>query len=164
MTTETRSNWAPVALTTLFLLAAGMLVLFVDRYFGGDGVRLVAVVFGIMVLILFTVGLGFGVMWLASRLAMRHHDNVLQGIVDFQNADDRGEVARTVASGISGAIRSGTQLDRSVLQLAGSMARQQANAIVAARQPAAQPQAAVGGPTWAMHPGADVDADFNIVQ
>jgi hypothetical protein len=48
--------------------------------------------------------------------------------------------------------------------LAGSMARQQANAIVAARQPAAPPQAAVGGPTWAMHPGADVDADFNIVQ
>ena len=71
MTTETRSKWAPVALTTLFLLAAGMLVLFVDRYFGGDGVRLVVVVFGIMVLILFTVGFGFGVMWLASRLASR---------------------------------------------------------------------------------------------
>jgi hypothetical protein len=44
------------------------------------------------------------------------------------------------------------------------MARQQANAIVAANQPAAQPQATVGGPTWAMHPGADVDADFNSVQ
>ena len=49
-------------------------------------------------MILFIVGLGFGVMWAASRLAMRHHDNVLQGIVDFQNADDRGEVARTVGS------------------------------------------------------------------
>jgi hypothetical protein len=47
---------------------------------------------------------------------------------------------------------------------AGSTARLQVNAIVAASRPAPPPQAAVGGPTWAKHPGADVDADFNIVQ
>ncbi len=159
MTTETHSRgWAPVALIALLLLAGGLLVLLIDRYFGVDGVRLVSIVLGIMVIILFTVGLGFGVMWAASRLAMRHHDNVLQGIVDFQNADDRGEVARSLAN----SLRSGNQLDSRVLTLAGSMAKQQASAIVAGRTAAEQQQPALGGPTWAM--GAEVDGDFHMVQ
>jgi hypothetical protein len=47
-------------------------------------------------------------------------------IVNFQAADDRGEVMRSLAN----VVKSGNQLDSSVLRLAGNMAKGQARAIV----------------------------------
>ena len=60
-----------------------------------------------------------------GRQAMQHHDNVLNGLIQFQRADDYGEVARSVANGMSGVMRSGNSLDARVLQIANQIAKQQ---------------------------------------
>jgi hypothetical protein len=53
----------------------------------------------------------------------------------FQEADDRGEVARTVAGGVAGVLRSDSQLDRKVLDWAGRLGTGQAQAIIAGQLP-----------------------------
>ena len=161
MTTETRvgpSGWAGVAMVVAIAGVGGLLVWFVNAFFGGDGVRLVAIVVGLMVVFGFIAGMGFGMFWAASRLLMRHHDNVLQGLVDFQAADDRGEVVRALAN----AQRTGNQLDGKILTLAGQLGRQQAGAIVGAQRQLTAQEA--GAPTWANAAHADATADFRVVE
>lgn len=156
------SRWAHVALVLAVLGGLALVVWGIDHYFGVDGVRLSAVVAGIALIILFIVGLGVSVMFVASRMAMDHHDNVLRGLVAFQNADDRGEVARTVANGISGAMRSGNSLDRAVLQLAGRMAQGQISATNDAQRQLTDQQASA--PTWANRADVDAMADVRMVE
>lgn len=156
------SRWSHVALVLVILGGLSLIVLGIDYYWGADGVRLVSVVAGIALVILFIIGLGVSVMFVASRMAMDHHDNVLRGLVAFQNADDRGEVARTVANGISGAMRSGNSLDRTVLQLAGRMAQGQISATNDAQRQLTDQER--GAPTWANRADVDATADFRVVE
>ncbi len=159
------SRWALVALVLALFGGLALIVWGIDHYWGGDGVRVAGVGLAIVALVLFVVGLGRWVQGDAMRMAMDHHDNILRGLIGFQNADDRGEVARTVATGISGALRSGNQLDRTVLTLAGRMAQGQLAAQHDAQRQLVDSQVnGGGGPTWAMHPGAEVEADFKIVE
>lgn len=165
MTTETRigpSGWAGVAGLVVLVGAGALLVWFVNAFFGATGVRIVAIVLGLMVVFAFIACLGFGMMWAASRLLMRHHDNVLQGLVDFQAADDRGEVVRALAN----SQRTGNQLEGKILTLAGQLGRQQAGAIIGAANNAQRQLTAqdAGAPTWANRADVDAMADFRVVE
>ena len=156
---EASKRWASLA---ILVVVIGLLVLlwwFVDSYFGADGVRVVAIVIGIALLVLFVIGVGYGVQAISTSLSQRHHDNVLRGLVAFQREDDRGEVARTVASGVAGVLRSGNQVDARVLTLAGRLGQQQAQAMVrgqiADQQRLAQQQTEQQAQSW-----YDVPAQF----
>lgn len=94
------------------------LVWMIDHYFGGDGVRVFLIGVAVFAIVAAIYLMAIGVSAVFARQAMAHHNNVLRGIIDFQRADDYGEVARSVATGISGAVRSGTALDARVLQVA----------------------------------------------
>jgi hypothetical protein len=96
--------------------------------------------------------MAIGVSAVFGRQAMAHHNNVLRGIIDFQRADDYGEVARSVATGISGAVRSGATLDARVLQVANQIARQQQAQIADSQRQQPAP------PSWAMLDDAEQDA------
>lgn len=130
----TSRRWATLGLALLAVLVAVLLWLFIDSYYGADGVRLVGIVLGIAILLVTIIGIGAGVMFVASSMAMRHHDNVLGGLVAFQREDDRGEVARTVASGVAGVLRSGNQLDSRVLTTANRLAMGQTQALLTAHR------------------------------
>ena len=156
---EASKRWA---LLGILVVAIGMLALlwwFVESYYGHDGVRVVGIVIGVLLLVLFVIGVGALVQFIATSLAQRHHDNVLRGLVAFQREDDRGEVARTVASGVAGVLRSGNQLDSRVLTLAGRLGQQQAQAMVrgqiADQQRLGQQQAEQQAQSW-----YDVPAQF----
>lgn len=119
------NRWAQLGILIVVVLALAGLLWAIDYYFGGDGVRVFLIgvaIFGIVGAIYL---MAIGVSAVFGRQAMAHHNNVLRGIIDFQRADDYGEVARSVATGISGAVRSGTALDARVLQVANQIARQQ---------------------------------------
>ena len=130
----TSRRWATLGLALLAVLVAVLTWFFIDSYYGADGVRLVGIVLGLAVVIMLIVGLGVGVMFVASGMTMRHHDNVLSGLVAFQREDDRGEVARTVASGVAGVLRSGNQLDSRVLTTANRLAQGQTQALLTAHR------------------------------
>jgi hypothetical protein len=127
-------RWATLGLCMLGIIVMGLVWLFVETYYGADGVRVVGVVVGIGILVLMIIGVGYGVNAIATGLATRHHENILRGLVAFQREDDRGEVARTVANGVAGVLRSGNQLDRTTLQVAGRLAQQQTQALIAAQR------------------------------
>jgi hypothetical protein len=130
---EASKRWAAAAIMLVVLAALALLWWFVDSYYGADGVRVAGVTLGILVLVLIVIGVGWLVQATATDMAVRHHNNVLNGLVAFQREDDRGEVARTVASGVAGVLKSGNQLDRTVLAMAGRLGKQQANAVVQGR-------------------------------
>lgn len=79
---------------------------------------------------------------------------MLNGLIQFQRADDYGEVARSVAAGMSGAIRSGNQVDARVLQIANQIAQHQQRQLTDS-QPAPAPQ------WW---PQEEEDATFRRVE
>jgi hypothetical protein len=156
---EASKRWASLA---ILIVVIGLLVLlwwFIDSYYGPDGVRVVGMVIGLGLLVLFVIGVGYGVQAISTSLSQRHHDNVLRGLVAFQREDDRGEVARTVASGMAGVLKSGNQLDRTVLTMAGRLGQQQAQAMVrgqlADQQRLAQQQTEQQAQSW-----YDVPAQF----
>lgn len=143
---RTSHRWATLGIVLVILLAGVGLGWAIDRYFGADGVRGFLVAAGIAVIVLLIYGLSIATAAIYGRQAMAHHDNVLQGLIQFQRADDYGEVARQVASGMSGAIRSGNTLDARVLTIANQIAKQQhAQLIDSQRQ---QPPQLPAG--WAM--------------
>lgn len=145
---RTSRRWATLGLSVLCVIVLVLIWLFVDSYYGADGVRLVGIILGIALLIAAIIGIGVGVMFVASGMTMRHHDNVLGGIVAFQREDDRGEVARTVASGVAGVLRSGNQLDRTVLTMAGRMAQGQTQAMLTAQRQDDRQQLAQAEQDW----------------
>jgi hypothetical protein len=128
-------RWAAVAIFMLAVLLLVLLWWFVKAYWGDDGVRLVAILLGLFTLAAGIIGLGAGTFAVTYRLTAGHHDNVLNGLVRFQEADDRGEIARTVAGGVAGVLRSDSQLDRKVLDWAGRLGTGQAQAIIAGQLP-----------------------------
>lgn len=122
---RTSQRWATLGLTLVVVGALAALVWVVDRYFGGQGVRFLLIAAGIAAIVVGIYVMSIVTSAVYGRLAMQHHDNVLQGLIGFQRADDYGEIARSVASGMSGAIRSGNTLDGRVLQIANQLARHQ---------------------------------------
>jgi Na+-transporting methylmalonyl-CoA/oxaloacetate decarboxylase gamma subunit len=131
---RTSNRWATLGIIFLLIAAAGALVWAVDRYFGADGVRVTFIGVGILLIILAIYAMAIGLSAVFGRQAIAHHNNILRGLIDFQRADDYGEVARQVAGGITGVIRSGNTLDSRVLTTANQLARQQTSAILAANQ------------------------------
>ena len=107
-TPDASRRWATLGILVVVIGLLVALWWFVQSYYGDDGVRVVGIVAGIGLVFVAIIGLGFGVMAIATGLAQRHHDNVLRGLVDFQREDDRGEVARTVANGVAGVLKSAT--------------------------------------------------------
>lgn len=152
-------RWATLGILALIV---GLLVAvwwFVQSYYGDDGVRITGIVLGLGIVIVAIIGLGVGVMAIATAMAQRHHDNVLSGLVDFQREDDRGEVARTVANGVAGVLKSGNQLDRTVLTMAGRMGQAQAQAIVRGQITDQQRQAQDAQASWYELPSAQFEDD-----
>jgi hypothetical protein len=145
----------------MFLAIVGLLALlwwFVDSYYGADGVRVAGVVLGVLGLVLVVIGVGALVQFMAYRMSMQHHDNIFRGLVRFQEADDRGEIARTGANAVASVIKSGNQLDRTVLTMAGRLAAGQTTAIVQADRRAQQQQTVDAEQEfWRVEPRFDVD-------
>lgn len=127
---ETSNRWASVAITIIGMLALVAVWWFVDHYYGAEGVRVVGIVLGIALIVVAVIGVGFGVMAIATSLSTRHHNNVLTGLIRFQAADDRGEVVRAVVGGM----RSGNALESRILNTANQLARGQTQAMLAASQ------------------------------
>ena len=153
---RTSTRWATLGIVLAVILTMVALVWAIDYYFGAQGVRVFLITVGVLAIVLFIYVLSLGVSAIYGRQAMAHHNNVLRGIVDFQRADDYGEVARQVANGMGGAIRSGTNLDARVLQLANRIAQQQQRQLIDAQrnQQSSPPQ------SWApVEDGDDAD-DF----
>ena len=144
---RTSQRWA--TLLIVLVIAAGLtaLVWAVDRYFGGDGVRILLIAAGVAAVIGIIYVMSIVTAAIYGRMAMQHHDNVLSGLIAFQRADDYGEVARQVAGGITNVMRSGNTVDSRVLTLANQIAQQQHRQLIDSQRQQAQ------APTWAM--GAD---------
>lgn len=143
---RTSNRWATLGIVVVVVGALGGLGWAVDRYFGAGGVRVLLVGVGLLLALAVIYLMAIGVSAVFGRQAMAHHDNVLQGLIQFQRADDYGEVARQVASGMSGAMRSGNQVDARVLQVAQQIARQQVAQLTDGQRQQQQGQV----PTWAM--------------
>jgi len=149
---RTSNRWATLGITLLLLLAAAALLWAIDHYFGGDGVRIFLIALGILSIVVVIYALSIGVSAVYGRQAMAHHDNVLSGLIQFQRADDYGEVARQVATGMSGAMRSGNTLDARVLTIANQIAKQQQAQLTDSQRPAQTPAG------WAMIEDDQIDA------
>ena len=150
---RTSHRWATLGIVIVILLALAGLGWAIDRYFGEGGVRVMLVAVGLVALLAILYLMSIGVSAVFGRQAMQHHDNVLSGLIQFQRADDYGEVARQVASGMSGAIRTGNQVDARVLQIANQLSTyRQAQLTDSQRN---QPPAA----TWAINEPSAVPTD-----
>ena len=153
---RTSARWATLGIVLVVILAMVALVWAIDYYFGAQGVRVFLIAIGVLAIVLFIYVLSLGVSAIYGRQAMAHHNNVLRGIVDFQRADDYGEVARQVANGMGGAIRSGTNLDARVLQLANRIAQQQQRQLIDAQRN----QQSSPAQSWATVEDGDDTDDF----
>lgn len=152
---RTSHRWATLGIIIVVLLALAGLGWAVDHYFGEGGVRVLLVAVGLVTLLAVFYVMSIGASAIFGRQAMQHHDNVLQGLIAFQRADDYGEVARQVASGMSGAMRTGNQVDAQVLRVANQIARQQVAQLAdGQRQPTP--------PTWAMGEEEPASASNNF--
>lgn len=140
---NTSNRWATLGIVIVVLLALAGLGWAVEHYFGGQGVRVFLVAAGVAVIVLLVYALSVATAAVYGRMAMQHHDAVLNGLIQFQKADDYGEVARTVAAGMGGALRSGASLDARVLGVANQIAQQQQRMLTDSQRQQA------GAPTWA---------------
>lgn len=162
---EASKRWANLGILVVILGGCYLVYLFVRSYYGDDGVRIFGIVLGILGLVLIIVGIGTLVQFVAYRMTMAHHNNVLDGLNRFQESDDRGEVARTVATGVTGVLRSENTLDRQVLSMAGRLAQGQSTAIVQAQRSAQQAQQVDAEQQWyRVQPQFDEADDDNIPQ
>lgn len=111
-----------IVLIALLFVMLGVLVGACAYFWGALGAKICLIALGCIALVLLA---WFIVMASINRVSYIYRD-AAQTIVDFQMADDRGEVMRHLAT----VVKSGSQLDKSVLALAGRMAQGQARAIV----------------------------------
>ena len=110
-----------VSMGALLLFAVGAFIGLAWYFFGQTG-GMVA----FFVIVVLTIGL---IIWLMVMGSINSVSNIYRDaantIVDFQSADDRGEVMRHMAT----MMKAGNQLDKSVLSLAGNLAKGQAKAL-----------------------------------
>ncbi len=131
---RTSNAWARLFQMVLGAITMAVLGWVIYAAFGMDGVRIFLIAAGIIGIVVLIYVMAIGVSATFGRQAMDHHNNVLQGLIQFQRADDYGEVARQVASGMSGAMRSGNQVDARVLQLANQLSGYQRQQLADSRQ------------------------------
>ena len=141
---HTSNRWATLGIVIVIVLALAGLGWAVDHYFGEGGVRVLLIAVGLLSVLALIYVMSIGVSAVFGRQAMAHHDNVLQGLIAFQRADDYGEVARQVATGMSGAMRTGNQVDAQVLRVANQLSQAQNRQLIDSQRQQAQ------APTWAM--------------
>jgi hypothetical protein len=139
---QTSNRWATLGIILIVLLAVAALLWVIDHYFGADGVRIFLIAAGVIAIVGIIYAMSIGVSAIYGGLAMRHHRDVLDGLVAFQRADDYGEVARTVAAGVGSVLRSGNTLDARILTTANQLARQQTQAMLSAHDQQERQQAA----------------------
>jgi len=154
---RTSNRWALLGIISVCIMAVACLTWAVDHYFGADGVRIFFIACGIVALVVLIYVLAIGVSAVYGRIAMRHHDNVLQGLVAFQRADDYGEVARSVANNMGGVLRTNNTLDGRIVTLANQLARQQAQALIAADRNQQRQSSADAERDWYSAGGAQFD-------
>jgi len=154
---RTSHHWATLGIAVVVLLALAGLGWATDHYFGPPGVRVLLVGAGLLTMLGIIFLMSISVSAVYGRQAQKHHDNVLQGLIAFQRADDYGEVARQVATGMSGAIRSGNQVDARVLQIANQIAQQQQRQLTDSQRTQAS------APTWAMGEEEPADSNFRRI-
>jgi len=150
--------WDRVALLFGTILLMLLVWWGVSSYFGDEGVRFSMLAVGI--LIMFVVV--FGMFAVAVRMVTAVHNNTINGIVDFQSADDRGEVARM------NAWRQVSKNEGDVVRLAAKFGQEQARALTAAERTtweAQRPQLAA--PTysvdaWSVVPTVGMGSDFDV--
>lgn len=111
-----------VLLIALLLIALGAFVGTAWYFWGEFGAKVAVVFLCAILLILLSWAI---IMASINRVSFIYRD-AADLIVNFQAADDRGEVMRSLAN----VVKSGNQLDSNVLRLAGNMAKGQARAIV----------------------------------
>jgi hypothetical protein len=112
-----------VVLLIALILLILVLIVGTCAYFWGElGAKIAFITLGAVLLILLSWAI---VMASINRVSYIYRD-AAETIVSFQAADDRGEVMRHLAT----VVKSGNQLDRTVLSLAGRMANGQAKALV----------------------------------
>lgn len=110
-----------LSMGALLLLAVGAFIGLAWYFFGQTG-GIVA----FFVVAILSVGLVIWLMVIGSvNVASNIQRDTAHMLVDFQSADDRGEVMRHMAN----MMKSGNQLDKSVLSLAGNLAKGQAKAL-----------------------------------
>lgn len=131
---QTSNRWATLGIVVVCILAVVGLTWAIDHYFGADGVRFWLIACGLIAVLAILYLLSIGVSAVYGRMAMNHHDNVLQGLVAHQRADDAGEVARSVANSVGGVLRSGNSVDGRILTIANQLARQQTQALLSAER------------------------------
>lgn len=131
---RTSNAWARLFQMLLGAILVGVLGWVVYVAFGMDGVRVFLIAAGIVGIVVTIYVMAIGVSATFGRQAMDHHNNVLQGLIAFQRADDYGEVARQVASGMTGAMRSGNTVDARLLTLANQMSGFQRQQLADSRQ------------------------------
>jgi hypothetical protein len=129
---RTSNRWATLGIILVVVLAAAALLWAIDHYFGADGVRTFLIAAGIIAVVGIIYAMSIGVSAIYGGLAMRHHNNVLDGLVAFQRADDAGEIVRSVANNMGGVLRSGSSLEGKILTTANQLARQQTQALLSA--------------------------------
>lgn len=139
-------------LTTLFgafalaIFAIGGLIYFVTSWISDNFGEIAAGAFWLMLFGALMLFLGVLIAGLIQRWT-------LNGIVDFQAADDRGEIAR--ANVIKEMIRGQREFDRDVRRAALPLAKQQAHVIEERRQLEAQNRAAQDTDDWYVLPEVD---------
>ena len=154
---QTSNRWATLGIVVVCILAIAGLTWAIDHYFGADGVRFWLIACGLLAVLGLLYLLSIGVSAVYGRMAMSHHDNVLQGLVAFQRADDYGEVARSVANNMGGVLRSGNSLDGRIATLANQLARQQTQALLTAERGTQRQIAADAERDWYNPAGAQFD-------
>ncbi len=154
---QTSNRWATLGIVVVCILAAALLTWAIDNYFGADGVRVFLIAAGIVAIVGIIYLLSIGVSAIYGRQAMAHHNNILEGMVAFQRADDYGEVARSVANNMGGVLRSGNSLDGRIVTLANQLARQQTQAMLTAERSNQRQLTADAQRDWYSVTGAQFD-------
>lgn len=150
--------WDRVALLFGVILLFVLIWWGVSYYFGDEGVRVSML--GVAVLVVFAVV--FGTFAVAVRMVTAVHNNTINGIVDFQAADDRGEVARM------NAWRQVTKNDGDMVRIAAKFAQEQAKAITAAERASWEieqrptPALAYNAEAWDVVPTVGMGSEYNV--
>lgn len=87
-----------IALIVCVCVFGYLLILFTERYWGGEGVKYLSRVLGWGSGILIITGVLYVMQWLNTRQLIAVHNQTIQGIVRHQMFDDMGEIGRLRAN------------------------------------------------------------------
>lgn len=127
---QASSAWAGVFKLALVLGAVAAFVWLLHYAFGMPGLQ-----FGLILGFVIVVVVGiWELMKSTKQQTIDTVESTIRGIVEFQRADDQGEVARAAISALGSNQRAGTQLDANLLRLAGAIGKAQARGEIAAHE------------------------------